>query len=411
MAYAGGKEIENSFNLQLQNVAPVETRVDLFQLGTTDITLNNNYSLMSSTYSQIYVGGDIGHIFSVNGAGGGAANPDNNEDIKIQTFGGGGGATFEFFNDDFVPLSAITPTLPIGATLTDVVEAINTALQTTTGFQGIYIGILFDFSTYTTTPTTSLPLSMYIVYSPTSTSKIATITVTNITGTLDPITITGLKLFPEIPCWANNYGIIVVPRNGIGYGEILESQNGQVLDIKSMSFIITTLSTAYSTNQQSQIYNCFSFQKIDINGNKIEYRKCPVVDVFSNPNINSIDDLQLERKADIYTLDGTTNLSYSLKSGIVVQIGSEFTRLTNLLQESKKGEKQIEIQKRSIQKNRLNTGYALDKVAVTKEDKKNQKGFNFSEDESKKKSPSTILRNSLLIFGGIATLLLVFNKK
>ena len=57
MAYAGGKEIENSFNLQLQNVAPVETRVDLFQLGTTDITLNNNYSLMSSTYSQIYVGG------------------------------------------------------------------------------------------------------------------------------------------------------------------------------------------------------------------------------------------------------------------------------------------------------------------------------------------------------------------
>ena len=124
-----------------------------------------------------------------------------------------------------------------------------------------------------------------------------------------------------------------------------------------------------------------------MNGNKIEYRKCPVVDVYSNPSINSIDDIQLERKADVYTLDGTTNMTYYMNSGIVIQIGSEYTRLTNLLQESEKGQEQIEVEKRNIAKNRLNTGYALDKVAVTEESQKNQKEFNFSGGDVKKKAP------------------------
>ena len=104
----------------------------------------------------------------------------------------------------------------------------------------LYIGILFDFSTYTTTPTPNPTFTLYIVYSPASNYKIVQITIGNVTPPLDPQTITPkLTYFDELPCWANNYGIFIVPRNGISYGEILESQNGQVLDIKSMSFIIT----------------------------------------------------------------------------------------------------------------------------------------------------------------------------
>ena len=387
MAYAGGKEIENSFNLELFNVSPNKTEADLFGLGTTDTSILTNKSFMKSSFlsyplTALYV------YFDVTGAGGGASQPNDNDEVLIALVGGGGGAEITLTNDTSPTPATATVTVAEGGTLTEVVNKINTTLQTTAGFEGIYVGMLFDFSNYVSPVSSSnFPLQLYVIYSPVATTQLASIQFINPTPPQAPITILGIKTAPLVPCWANNYGVVVTPRNGISYGEILESQNGQVLDIKSMSFIITSSSTAYSTIQQEQIYNCFTFNKKDINGNTIEYKKCPVVDVFSNPSINSIDDIQLERKADVYTLDGTTNLTYELNSGIVIQLGSEFTRLTNLLQESKKGKEQIEVEKRNIAKNRLNTGYALDKVAVTEESQENQKEFNFSGEDVKKKAP------------------------
>ena len=387
MAYAGGKEIENSFNLEIFNISPDKTEIDLFGLGITDTSLLTNKSPMSSNYRNIGIP-ELNVYFDVNGAGGGAAQPNSNKDVLVDVVGGGGGVEITLTNNETPAVSVTTAIVTELSSLTDVIDVINTTLSTTAGFEGIYLGMLFDYSRYVAPASaTNFPLQLYVIYSPVATTELASLNFVNPIPPQAPVLIEPYKTADLVPCWANNYGVIITPRNGISYGEILESQNGQVLDIKSMSFIITSMSTAFSVSQQEQIYNCFNFQKTDMNGNKIEYKKCPVVDVYSNPSINSIDDLQLERKADVYTLDGTTNLTYELNSGIVVQLGSEFTRLTNLLQESKKGQEQIEVEKREIAKNRLNTGYALDKVAVTEESQKNQKGFNFSGDESKKKAP------------------------
>ena len=55
------------------------------------------------------------------------------------------------------------------------------------------------------------------------------IDIVNVVAPLVSRTITPkATLFPEKPCWANNYGIFIVPRNGITYGEILEYQGGMV---------------------------------------------------------------------------------------------------------------------------------------------------------------------------------------
>ena len=111
-----------------------------------------------------------------------------------------------------------------------------------------------------------------------------------------------------------------------------------------------------------------------------------MVDVFSNPNINAIDDIQLERKADIYTLDGNTTLSYTLKAGISVLFSTEYTKLTNLLQQSEEGQEIIQIEKKNIKKNRLDTGYGLNKELITAEEKEKENEFNFS-GSVKKKAP------------------------
>ena len=111
-----------------------------------------------------------------------------------------------------------------------------------------------------------------------------------------------------------------------------------------------------------------------------------MVDVFSNPNINAIDDIQLERKADIYTLDGNTTLSYTLKAGISVLFSTEYTKLTNLLQQSEEGQEIIQIEKKNIKKNRLDTGYGLNKELITAEEQEKENEFNFS-GSVKKKAP------------------------
>ena len=134
MAYAGGKEIVNSFNLELFNVAPEEERVDLYGLGLTDTATTTNYSPMDSTFSE-FDAEELGGYFDITGTGGGAAQPNSNEDVLVAVVGGGGGITFSFQNDNGD--TCTTATIPVLGTLTDAVDAINLVLKATAGFEGI----------------------------------------------------------------------------------------------------------------------------------------------------------------------------------------------------------------------------------------------------------------------------------
>ena len=402
MAYAGGKEIINSFNLELTNLDSQSSReVNLFRLGGDLYSPDTIPSPINFTTQGLDSFRGF-FIYSVN------------PPTTLQEILNLGNLVITLTNTDGDTIS--TSSIPGGSGFTAINAVLNSALTSSSGwYDGIQVEVVFNFDN-TSGALSSLPAVAYIMYTQdfdldTIANKgVVSMTFTSSsvgTGTI-PIS---LSLLPAYKTGGvvKSGGIIITPRNGIGYGEILESQNGQVLDIKTMNFTISTNSTCAEKIQKEQVYNCFTFEKQDSNGNLIEYRKCPVVDVFSNPNINSIDDIQLERKADVYTLDGTTNLNYTLRAGIVVQLGAEYTNLTNLLQESEKGQEQILVEKKNIQKKRLNTDYALEKVAIIQESQKNKKEFNFSGDENKKKS--IILHNNLLMFGGIATLLLMLNNK
>tara|TARA_R110000822_G_scaffold18590_5_gene61338 strand:+ start:1004 stop:2215 length:1212 start_codon:yes stop_codon:yes gene_type:complete len=401
MAYAGGKEIENSFSLELRNLdASFSHEVDLFRLGAdTSNTIPSpiNFTTQGLDSFRAFF------LFVPNP-------PQTLEEIKCL-----GNLVITFTNTDGDTIS--TASIASASSLNTINAALEGALSATGAwYSGIQVRIVFDFNQ--PSPFVIFSAEAYVMYNENFDIKtlankgVISLTMTSsVIGTNTiPISLSLKPAYKTNIATAKSSGVLITARNGVSYGEILESQNGQVLDIKTINFTISTNSSSVDKTQKEQVFNCFTFEKTDMNGNKIEYRKCPVVDVYSNPDLNSIDGIKLERKADVYTLDGTTNVNYSLRGGIVVQISSEFTRLTNLLQESKQGQEQIEVQKRNIKNNRLYTEYALSKEAITTEQKKEEKGFNFNGDV-KKKNISTSLHNSILMFGGVGLLLLMFNKK
>mgnify|MGYP003651061651 CR=1 FL=1 len=380
MAYSGGKEISNSFTLELNNLnGASEEEVNLFNLGgeldepiLTPKSVNYIFQNLVVFRSEF--------LFL-------PANPPQSYD-EIRLYN----PTYWVF-ENAAGDTLTTATIPALGNLNDINAAIKTAFTGTGWYENI--SVVFDFELGNKLG--NFTMQAVILYDDDfDMSSIANKGINKIQqfggmGTPSqsvPTTITGSdnKIEPAFKTGVKGEaaGVLITPRSGLEYGEILESQNGQVLDIKTINFIISKSSTANNITQQEQIYNCFTFKKKDINGNTIEYRKCPVVDVFSNPDINAIDDIQLERKADIYTLDGNTTLSYTLRAGISVIFSSEYTKLTNLLQQNEEGQEIIQVEKKNIKKNRLATGYALNKELITAEEKEKENEFNFSGSDKKK---------------------------
>tara|TARA_R100001126_G_C4858331_1_gene165895 strand:- start:647 stop:1327 length:681 start_codon:yes stop_codon:yes gene_type:complete len=111
---------------------------------------------------------------------------------------------------------------------------------------------------------------------------------------------------------------------GLTYDEILRSQNGSVLDVRSMGYNL--LGANSPTDQMNQ---CMRFDKIDVNGNSVTYYKCPVKDPYQFQNSFGI--IDMGKKADIYTLDGETQFNYLLKPFTSCQITFNYAELTNLM--------------------------------------------------------------------------------
>lgn len=385
MAYSGGKEISNSFTLELNNLnGASEEEVNLFNLGgELDEPIFTPKPLNFIKQSLVNFRGEYIYL-PVNP-------PKNYEGIRLFT-----PTAYKFENA--VGETLTTATIPLSGNLNDINAAIKTAFTGTSADWYQNISVIFDFDLTDNAITgAAFPMQAVVLYDEDfDMSTIANKGIKQITqlgglgviSQLVPTTLTGNenKIKPAFKTGVKGEaaGVLITPRSGTEYGEILESQNGQVLDIKTINFNISSSSNANTLTQKEQIYNCFTFKKKDINGNTIEYRKCPVVDVFSNPDINAIDDIQLERKADIYTLDGNTTLSYTLRAGISVIFSSEYTKLTNLLQQNEEGQEIIQVEKKNIKKNRLATGYALNKELITAEEKEKENEFNFSGSDKKK---------------------------
>ena len=126
-------------------------------------------------------------------------------------------------------------------------------------------------------------------------------------------------------------GAISLPEvAGVPYSEILESQNGQVLDIKSMR-IDAIGSNGDGTNTQadtiSQLLEPLKFIKKDINGNDLEYNKIPVIDPYQFQN--TIDYIDMRTKADTFALDGNTGFETRIAPNTTLRLTCAYTQLTN----------------------------------------------------------------------------------
>ena len=117
---------------------------------------------------------------------------------------------------------------------------------------------------------------------------------------------------------------------GIPYSQILESQSGQVLDIKSMR-VDAIGSNGDGTNTPndtiSQLLEPLTFNKKDADGNALVYNKIPTIDPFQFQN--TIDYINMRTKADTFALDGTTAFETGISPNTTLRLTCAYTQLTN----------------------------------------------------------------------------------
>ena len=144
----------------------------------------------------------------------------------------------------------------------------------------------------------------------------------------------------------SNNGAISTPANGgVPYSEILQSQNGQVLDIKSIR--IDAFSNNGIQNQSNiiaQLLEPITFGKKDADGNDLTYNKIPTVDPYQYQN--TIDYIDMKTKADTFALDGGTYIETGISPNTTMRLTCCYTQIPNLTlgteYEKEMEEKQLE---------------------------------------------------------------------
>ena len=128
----------------------------------------------------------------------------------------------------------------------------------------------------------------------------------------------------------SNNGAISTPANGgVPYSEILQSQNGQVLDIKSIR--IDAFSNNGIQNQSNiiaQLLEPITFGKKDADGNDLTYNKIPTVDPYQYQN--TIDYIDMKTKADTFALDGGTYIETGISPNTTMRLTCCYTQIPNL---------------------------------------------------------------------------------
>lgn len=119
----------------------------------------------------------------------------------------------------------------------------------------------------------------------------------------------------------------VIDLNGIGYGELLNSQTGEAVSINSIT-IQPLSSVTYTLEERiSQMLQPISFRKLLATGRDRRYIINPTVD----PNIASttLKNVTLGDQKDRFILDGTTRFTYKLLPFATINLQIEYSKLTN----------------------------------------------------------------------------------
>ena len=139
--------------------------------------------------------------------------------------------------------------------------------------------------------------------------------------------------FPaKITQTTNNGALSIIATSGTPYNQILESQTGQVLDIKSMridSLPAQPTQGGIPALIDAQLLTPLTFKKRDATGNDLEYNKIPTIDPYQFQK--SIDFIDMKTKADTFALDGTTRFTSEVQAYCSLRLSCEYTYITNLI--------------------------------------------------------------------------------
>lgn len=129
--------------------------------------------------------------------------------------------------------------------------------------------------------------------------------------------------------FATGSGGGVVELNGVGYGELLNSQSGEALSINSITIQPFESASFDEDEQISQLLEPIKFTRKNADGKELVYSLTPTVDYRqSSPTLKFIN---LGKRADVFVFDGNTRLSYDLLPFATVNIQFEYTKVTNLV--------------------------------------------------------------------------------
>ena len=360
MSYSGDININNSFEITLKNNTSVKQRFAMFELGSDDanaITLKNDITI--STPNTIYPDGfDLGSntALSINSA---------TNEVRIN---------FDFSIQVGINASTITITgLGNGDTLQQVVDDFNTNIQLTPTGKYLRINlapriVLGRLSTrflqFTATyleanPDDPSDTAGYFTGDPNDSTNVMLLDYISFTGWVGvsppPTTsFASTNLFPaSVTQTTNNGAVEVVATSGTPYNQILESQSGQVLDIKSMRIdALPSIPTqgGLDTFIDAQLLTPLKFIKNDAKGDDLEYHKIPTIDPYQFQK--SIDFINMETKADTFALDGTTKFVSEVQPYTSLRLSCEYTSITNFMADSSYAIEQEQKQAQTIEERR-----------------------------------------------------------
>ena len=419
-----GLAISNSFTLRFQNTTNDRQRISLFELGKSgvnqvtdviDATTFNNQSALPITPSLVW-NTAVSQPFTASGTPSFNYYPQAT-DLRVQDSG-----NFELISDNDLggaTFSQVDVAVTSGMTLNELNNALNVALQTqadsnNTNFKNNRGEVMKVFITFDENwiNAQSLPISQtssqwrkafgISIQYPQSDLEIG--------STGNPIRLGDIKSPSSVTQFFNSIntiptqiksmanGVIVDDSsNSMTYDEILNSQNGNVLDVRSLGFSVG--STPSQTEKDSQMLQPFYFQKIDVNGNDLSYAKVELKDPYQFQDSYAIIDMGTE--SDIYMLDGNTRFSYDVEALTTLFLTYNYTKLSVLGFSERYSLKQVQKEQAELSKYNTQQDTSRTFVLTTPKQKTTKNRKNFSNFIELKKRNKKLIPITLGVLGVI----------
>lgn len=348
---------DKSFTLKISNTTNYQKEIQLFQLGFDDANSVKNvlaFSKASYQYgafppqqtSAHWVSYNLQPFFVFSEVDSNITSYPTINDFYWRTTG-----DLELVTDNDLgggTIATLTISLTNGMTLQQVNEAIRLEIlnnSTTDDFRNSN-GDLFQFEFFVdlayinnlTLPIDATQPEFYGAYG--FTMQYPQPNDLEIGSTGNPIRLSAIVTPEDInPAWEDIEGATLVPtssvngvevigKNNISYQEIIQSQNGGVIDIKSLDVNIGN-----SLNEDTikgQLLQPFLFDQKDVNGNDRTYVKSPTIDPYQYQN--SYKTLNINGDSgNKFVLDSTSELRYTIEPRTSLNITFNYVLLKNFM--------------------------------------------------------------------------------